>query len=33
MKRWFGIVLVAAITIAMTVVLNLGLIAGYPWSD
>lgn len=36
MKRIVGIVLVAATTIALTVVLNLGLIAGtagYPWSD
>jgi thioredoxin-dependent peroxiredoxin len=33
MKRFIGMALVAAMTIATTVVLNLGLIAGYPWSD
>jgi hypothetical protein len=33
MKRIVGIVLVAAATIAVTMVLNLSLIAGYPWSD
>jgi hypothetical protein len=33
MKRFIGMMLVAAMTIATTVVLNLGLVAGYPWSD
>lgn len=33
MKRFIGMVFVAAVTIATTVVLNLGLVAGYPWSD
>jgi hypothetical protein len=33
MKRYIGMLLVAATTIATTVVLNLGLIAGYPWAD
>ena len=33
MRRIVGIVLVATTTIALSVVLNVGLIAGYPWSD
>jgi hypothetical protein len=33
MKRIIGIVLVTAATFAVALVLNMGLIAGYPWSE
>ena len=33
MKRLIGIVLVTAATLAVALILNVGLIAGYPWSD
>jgi hypothetical protein len=33
MKRLIGIVLVTAATLAVALILNAGMIAGYPWSD
>ena len=33
MKRYLGIALAAAATLALTVVLNLGIVAGFPWSE
>ena len=33
MKRSLGIVLVTAATLVVALVLNMGLIAGYPWSE
>ena len=33
MKRFIGIALAVAATVAITIVLNVTLIAGYPWGD
>jgi hypothetical protein len=33
MKRWFRTAFAVAMTIALLVVLNMGVMAGFPWSE
>ena len=33
MKRFLGIALVTVATLAVTLVVNVGFLAGFPWSD
>ena len=33
MKRFVAIALASAVTLALALVLNLGIVAGFPWSE
>ncbi len=33
MRRWYGIAIASLAAVAMTVVLNVSFLAGFPWSE